>query len=97
MLHSTTTEICQVLHRGKFRQPLHGIVSLTLRPVVHSHTVLSYDLFSGSDPTRSEHSISLTVSGKSGRFVSVPKNYGTKVRELTANQKQTLKDRVCLK
>lgn len=92
MPHSTTTEICQVLHRGNFRQPLYHIVSLILRPVVHSLTVLSYDLFSGSDPARSEHSISLTVSGKSGRFVSVPRNYGTKIRELTVNQIQTLKD-----
>lgn len=92
MLHSTTTEICQVLHRGNFRHLLYHIVSLILRPVVHSLIVLSYNLFCGSDPARSEHSISLTVSEKSGRFVSVPRNYGTKVRELTVNQIQILED-----
>lgn len=92
MLPSTTTEICQVLHRGNLRQLLYHIVSLLLRPVVHSLIVLSYDLFSGSDPARSEHSISLSVSEKSGRFVSVPRNHRTKARELTVNQIQTLED-----
>lgn len=78
MLHSTTTEICQMLQRGNFRQLLYHIVSLILRPAVRSLTVLSCDLSSGSDPARSENSISLIVSEKSGRFVSVPRNYGTK-------------------
>lgn len=54
--------------------------------------MLSCDLSCGSDPARSEHSISLTVSEKSGRFVSVPRKYGTKVRVLTVNQIQTLED-----
>lgn len=54
--------------------------------------MLSYDLSSGSDPARSEHSISLTVSEKTDRLVSVPRSYGTKIGELTVNQIQTLED-----
>lgn len=65
---------------------------LTCRPAFHSVAVLSYDLSSVSDPARSEHRISLTVSEKLERFVCVPRTHQKKVRELTVNQTQGLED-----